>query len=411
MDVRLYQTRTVKAVESAWSHGARRVLLVAPTAAGKTYMATLLVRKRRTLWVAHRQELVRQAYTHLCRLLGAANVGMIMPGAAPNPGAQVQVGTVQTLLERGTPADIELLVLDEAHHYMANTWRMLADGFPKAKTLGLTATPERADGSPLGDIFEQLVVAAQYSELLAGGWIVPATVIRPEKYLGRDLAQDPVEAWFKYGQNERTFAFLCRVAHAELTTNRLKRRSIASDTIEGRTNKSWRRDAIALFEAGHIRVLSTVYALTEGVDVPSAACALSCRPFRHVSTMLQGFGRVLRAAPGKTQALVIDLCGATHVHGFPEEDRVYSLTGKGISAPGVGSDRDDIERPEFTQDVLDIAMEITSLAQSQAKGVASVAVVKPTRSPIRLARLKKIRTAHGSQAAQAAAEYYRRQGK
>ena len=408
MQPRIYQSNAIAAVESAWSNGVRSVLLVAPTGAGKTHMGAMLAASRRTLWVAHRRELVIQAAERLRIMVGRENVGVVMPGYPENPSARIQVGTAQTLLARGTPWDADLLVLDEAHHYMAEQFRQLVNAHRGAIMLGLTATPERCDGKPLGDIFERMIVAASYSELLAGGYIVPVRVFRPAVNLGSDIAQDPIDAWERYGDNDQTIGFFSRVGHAIVARNRWRSRGVPSENIEAETAKRWRDDVMALFRSGRVRVLTTVDVLTEGVDIPNARVALSCRAFLHVSTMLQAYGRVLRPAPGKQDAIIIDLCGATLRHGLPTDDREYSLTGKPISSPSsaVAGER---ESAVFTQRIAGVEMVMASRGALPADA-GPPPPVERRRSSVDVERLRRVSARHGSEAAQTVATIYERMG-
>ena len=196
MTPRPYQIRTIEAVRAHWTAGRIACLIIAPTGAGKTVQGEELIDDGEPwLWLAHTRELVRQVAKRLRSRFGRGEVGVVMPGDAPTPSARIQVATVQTLLARGIVPTARRLVLDEAHHYAAEDWRVVSGLVPWVRILGLTATPERKDGEPLGDIFEVMVVSASYSELVAGGYLVPARVHRPRKALGNDLAQDPVKAW------------------------------------------------------------------------------------------------------------------------------------------------------------------------------------------------------------------------
>lgn len=332
MDPRPYQAEAIAKVRSCWSDGARSVCLVAPTGAGKTFLGQCLVDNSRALWVAHRRELVLNAAERLRAAFGS--VGVIMPGEYADERARIQVGTVQTLLARKVLPSADLLVLDEAHHYVAEEWKALSQAYSGALTLGLTATPERQDGTPLGDIFERMVVAANYSELVRDGFLVSARVLQPVKNLGNDLARDPVDAWFEHSGGERTFLFTLRVATAETYAQRFRDRGVRAEVIHANTPKRDRDEALQRFRSGITKVLCNVNTLTEGVDVPEAGVALLARSFGHVGGYLQVVGRVLRSSPGKADALVIDLCGSTLRYGMPTNDRVYSLKGRPISGEG-----------------------------------------------------------------------------
>lgn len=332
MDLRQYQVRACNAVQSAWSNGHRSVCLVAPTGSGKTVMGCELVQRRncRSLWIAHRRELVTQAAERLRAIFGRLAVGIISPGHPYEPFAQIQVATVQTLLARKDLPPADLVTFDECHHYIAEDWAKLAERYPRALFLGLTATPERQDGKPLGDMFSRLIVAASYSELLDAGHLVQCRVYQPPQHLGRDLAQDPLGAWKRYAENAPTFYFCGSVKRAEEEAQRFTEAGVPAATVTAKTPRRDRDERIAAFKRGAIRVLVNVYALTEGVDVPSARCVLLARGCRHVGMFLQIAGRILRPHPSKPDSILIDLSGATLQHGMPTADRTYSLEGEGI---------------------------------------------------------------------------------
>jgi superfamily II DNA or RNA helicase len=299
-DLRPYQARAVEQIRAAWDAGAERVLCVAPTGSGKTVIGAAATAGLDALWLAHRRELVAQA-----------------PGRAT---------TVQALLDGHRPP-AEVLVLDEAHHYAAGApaWLAVASSYPRI--LGLTATPQRADGSALGDLFERLVVAAHYSELIAGGWLVRARVYRPPEEL-EGLAQRPEAAWRQWAQGRRGFLFFSRVDDAREAADALPE----ALAVWGEQAPEERDAALAAFREGTVTALCNVAVLTEGVDVPEAsACLLACG-CDHAGSYLQRVGRVLRPAPGKTDAIVVDLPGVSHRWGLPDEDRMYSLEGRPIRA-------------------------------------------------------------------------------
>lgn len=329
--LRPYQHRAVAGVRAAWAAGERAVLLVAPTGAGKTRLAEELIHGAKTaVVIVHRRELLRQMRARLSASLGAANVGLIAPGEDASPHAPVQVATVQTLLARDMRPPAELVVLDEAHHYVATDWLAVHEHYTSARVLGLTATPQRQDGTALGDVFERLVVAAKYSELVADGYLVPSRVYQPPSDLGANLALDPVVAWQRYGEGQ-TFAFLPSVQLAVETAAAFRLAGIPAAYVTGSQSRRDRDAALEDFSAGRVRVLCNYNVLTEGVDVPAARTLLIGRSFTHVGAYIQAAGRVLRPHPSKQDALIIDLTGATLRHGFPTDDREYSLDGRGIT--------------------------------------------------------------------------------
>lgn len=222
------------------------------------------------------------------------------------------------------------VLVHNCHHYVLdNYWSSFLERYPRTPRAGFTATPQRSDGRPLGDMFTDLIVGAQYSELIDQGFIVPAKVFQPARGYNVSkrfaLALDPIEALARYGRGQ-AFGFAPSVKLAREYAARSDRYA----SIDGKVPKSERRRIIDAFRAGSLDVLWNYNVLTEGVDIPSAETVILGRAFSHVSAYMQAVGRVLRSAEGKEYAIVIDLGGVTHIHGFPTDDRVYSLDGDGI---------------------------------------------------------------------------------
>ena len=311
--LRPYQARCIEAARGLYRDGKRSLCIVAPCGAGKTILgatiASSAAKRGAVLWLAHRHELCDQARAKL--------------------PPSVRVATIQGLLASGDRPPATVVVYDEAHHLLAGVWRGLADHYRDALRIGLTATPERADGQPLGDVFDGLVVAASYSELLAGGWIVPCDVIAPASRKS-SLALPAAEAVRAYAGDRQVIVFCSTVQEARDCAAALP----LAECVDGGTPGEIRLDRVTAFRAGQIRALSSVFCLSEGFDAPETAACVLARGTGHASTYLQMAGRALRPAPGKTRALLVDLCGSVHEHGFPTDDRDYSLTGKAIRRRG-----------------------------------------------------------------------------
>lgn len=318
-ELRDYQLRAVESVRAAWQAGTRAVCLVAPTGAGKTVLGAELARGYcAVLWVAHRRELVAQARSRLER-----DGHALRDHYGP---AGVHVTTVQTLLARGHRPAADLVVLDEAHHYVAAEWRTLAEDYPETRVVGLTATPQRADGSPLGDVFGALVVAAQYSELIRDGHLVGCRVVQPLEAV-RGLAADPLDAYRTHASGLRGYVYLRTVRGCGELAERFSGEGVPALAVTAKSKREERDSALKRLSSGDLSLLANVHTLTEGVDVPAASVVLLCRSPAHASTYLQMVGRVLRPHPGKPDALLVDLTGASLQHGLPTEDREYSLSG------------------------------------------------------------------------------------
>jgi superfamily II DNA or RNA helicase len=292
-----------------------------------------LQRGNRCLMVAPRRELIGQTVRKLTDA-GVTDVRVIQAQRDEgDPDARVIVGSIQTLTQPrwlGQLPHADLVIADEAHHLASDQWSKLASSYPAARWLGLTATPERADGRPLGDIFDDLVVAASVQELTELGCLVPCHIYAPsEELASAELAEDAVDAYQRRTPGQLAVVFCATVAHA---------RSVAAGfgetaaVVTGQTPGAQRDDILARFQAGQLRQLCGVGVFTEGWDCPPAEVCILARKFGHAGLFLQCVGRVLRPWPGKSGATLIDLCGSVHRHKPPHVDREYSLTGRAISA-------------------------------------------------------------------------------
>ena len=330
--LRDYQRRAVREVADAYRAGSRAILLVMPTGAGKTVTGLrfglgALDKGKRVLWLAHRRELVQQAAARLDRD-GVAH-GVIYDGkSSTNPSAAIQVASVWTVAQNDGPRG-DVLIWDEAHHAVANTFREVSARYPQAFHLGLTATPERADHTGLGDVFTRMVAPVTVPELIEAGHLIPCDVIGPARVTDT-LSMDPADAVETYADGRQTVVFAANRAECEEITDALNARGIRSVFIDGTMPVRRREEALRAFEAKTIQVIINVYVLTEGWDVPETAVCVLARKCGAAGTFLQMVGRVLRPAPGKERALLVDLCGVVHQHGLPDEAREYSLDGKPI---------------------------------------------------------------------------------
>ncbi len=354
--LRPYQRAAVEGVRAAARAGARRCLLVAPTGSGKTTVASELIRLavargRRALFVAHRRELIAQAYQRLLDFgLPASSVGVIMANdPRRRPGAHVQVASIDTLRARAKPR-AELVIVDECHRALARSYRDLQEHYARAVHLGLTATPYRADGRGLGDAYDDLVVVTSPRALIAEGYLVePRVFTVPPSALPdlsavrtrggdydkraledavdhRALVGNLVEHWRRHAEGVRTVVFATSVAHSRHIDARFREAGVASEHLDGATPTHERDAILARLDAGATRVVCSVGTLTEGWDQPSVKCAILARPTKSTGLYLQMAGRILR--PWRDQpAIILDHAGCVMEHGLPQQDREHSLEG------------------------------------------------------------------------------------
>lgn len=335
--LRPYQAQAIDDARQAFREGARSVVIVAPTGAGKSVLFAEIAQRHiaqggRVLIVAHRRELVRQAQAHLARvgIDTAALVGGKLDGSAD---AQAVVAAVQTLVRQDETPHATMVLWDECHHIKAASFLEVLRKYPDAAHVGFTATPERSDRSPLGDVFARMVVVASVAELTRGGYLVPCVVYAPSSSRGA-LAETAHEAYLQRGDGRRAIVFCANVEHAKDTASKLQAANVPAEYVDGSMRDSDRAAVLARFASGETRVVTNCNLITEGFDVPACSCVVIARGCSSVAMYLQIVGRALRPEQGKRDAIVLDLRGAVHEHGMPDADRAYSLEGKAIRQTG-----------------------------------------------------------------------------
>lgn len=340
---RQYQQKAHVAVRDALVAGHRRILLVAPTGAGKTFLLARLAsaavkQGKRVAWFVNRRELVSQSVAMLDRF------GLEVGHSGKSPTAPVQVLTYQAAIAASEAPPADVVAFDETHHLAEkNEWAAIPQAYPGAVMLGATATPERGDGHGLDHLYQHLIVVAQANELVEV-WrqsegrqgLVPCEVLRPNRPLpAGEVARTPAKATLLHKlRDHQQVVFASHVKAAEEFADGFRQCGISVAVVTGAMPAEDRAEALAKFRAREIRVLCNVHVLTEGWDAPEVDVVTLARRFGTIGSMIQATGRGARPAPGKTRFLVLDLCGVTHELGHPFADREFSLEGEGIRGGG-----------------------------------------------------------------------------
>lgn len=360
MLLRPYQADAVSSLRGSYASGKRAPLFVLPTGGGKTFVFTYVsqqsvARGKSVCILVHRQELLLQASRSL-RAMGVPH-GLIAPQFNRN-NEPVQIASVQTLLRRlkRYPEQFDLVVIDEAHHAVAGSWRKVVDQMPGAKILGVTATPVRTDGQGLSEMFDDLICGPSMSSLIDMGYLVRPVVYAPptavdlsgirkrggdfdakqltERMDKPTITGSAVEHYRKLCAGKPAIAFCASVAHAKHVAEQFRAAGFTSVSLDGTMLDTERKAAIDGLANGSIQVLTSCDIVSEGTDIPVVEVAILLRPTQSTSLYIQQVGRALRSAPGKTQAIILDHVGNVLRHGMPDEQRDWTLDGlvKGSAA-------------------------------------------------------------------------------
>lgn len=350
---RPYQVGAITATEEQFRSGVKRTLVVLPTGTGKTIVLALLLlryklahegRRGRALVVAHRTELIEQN-AEKCRLAGLTT-SIEQGESRASRSSDVVVGSVQTLqrarLLRFEPDEFDYIVIDEAHHSEAQGYQNIIERFPFALVVGLTATPMRLDGKPLGNTFQSVAYTLELRQAIADEWLVPIVARRIRitdvdfsrvKAAHGDLSKEDlgivlremkalqgvVGPTLSMTGSRRTLIFAVDVAHAHALAELLNEQKPGSAmALDGDTPKAKRAAIRQLFREGHFQYLVNCEVLTEGFDDPGIECVVLARPTMSVALLIQMIGRGTRlkgktyaesCANGKRDVLVLDFPG------------------------------------------------------------------------------------------------------
>lgn len=356
IEFRPYQSENIEQLRAAVADGSKRILYVAPTGAGKTIVAAQLIagavaKGRHVLMVAHRRELIGQAYKKLADI--GIRAGTILSGdPRRDDDAPVQVGSIQTLHTRAIRSSelqlpkADLLIIDEAHRIRARSYRQLLDAYPNAVVIGLTATPCRGDGRGLGNVFDTMVQCPAVQQLIDLGYLVRTVIYAPstpnlvgvriragdyvedqltERMDRPQLVGDIVSHWHRLAGGRKTVVFASSVAHSQHIADEFTASGVAAAHLDGNTPLTLRSEMLARLSRGDLTVITNCAVLNEGWDQPDVSCCVLARPTRHMGLYRQMVGRVLRPFPGKNHALVLDHAGATFQHGRVEDHVEWTL--------------------------------------------------------------------------------------
>jgi DNA repair protein RadD len=358
--LRPYQEDLVDEVEVSFALAWRAPMVVLPTGGGKTVVfsrVTLdeIARGSRVWIIAHRQELLAQA----SRTLTAFGIehGLLRAGLKPDVRQQVLVASMQTLVRRlnDLPAP-DLTIWDECHHSVSPTVKKILDHFPKARRLGVTATPCRLNGAGLGSVFDRMILGPTNAFLTENGYLSPAKYYAPpvkadltklkiqagdyatkqsEEELDKPtITGDAISHYQAICDGQPMLVFCVSVAHAHHVAEQYRAAGYRAAAVDGKLSDEERDDRITGLGSGKYQVIASCDLIGEGLDVPSVTAVQLLRPTASLGLHLQQIGRGLRVSQGKEFTYVLDhvgnvgrMVGGRWVvkHGFASTEHQWTL--------------------------------------------------------------------------------------
>ena len=328
----------------------RSVMAQMPTGTGKTYLLTAVIdsfvsnNPMEKVWiVAHRRELVSQIDETVKKFhsYSASNTSSLL--------SSVKAMSIQWLMRHYDEIEEEpgMIVIDEAHHALAKTYKEMWERFPKAKFLGLTATPCRLNGKGFTDLFDVLVQSWDVPEFISKGRLatydfvsiksdgVTQRLIDSLQKRGADgdyqnkemdmlLNKKPsIERLYRsleeYGKDRKGIVYAINISHAQKITKLYQEHGVKAIAIDSKTPTTERQQDIEAFKKGDIQVLVNVDIFSEGFDCPDVEFVQLARPTLSLAKYLQMVGRGLRVAKGKKNCVIIDNVGLYRVFGLPSQ--------------------------------------------------------------------------------------------
>ena len=407
LKLRPYQQKAKKEIFESWDE-VDNVMFQMPTGTGKTRLFTSIIRdindysiKRKEpvkiLIIAHRTELIDQIHENLRRYQVPHN--LIAGGRERNYKYPVSVASIQTIthpnnLKDAKKLNVQFVIIDEAHHALATTYKKLWDLYSGSKKLGVTATPWRMNHKGFLGLFNKLVLSMPIKDFIKQGYLAPykyfslrsdsniqSTIddIELDKFgeykessmeekmdIGSIRAQ-LLESYLALAEGKKGIIYAINIVHAKHICAEYKKAGYEAVSIDSKTPAAERKDLVEKFRKGEIDIIVNVDIFSEGFDCPDIEFIQLARPTRSLVKYLQQVGRGLRPTENKVECIILDNVGMYSRFGLPNARRHWKqhFLGKDVTeepvkvgAKGTGKSRyvdlsEGTEDMELIQDVYD----------------------------------------------------------
>ncbi len=338
MKLREYQENAIKHIRKSLLSGKRTPVLMSPTGSGKTIIAIEIIKRaiakgKTVMFVVDMIQLINQTSESFDKHGLDHNV---IQGDHPryNPTASLHLASVQTLKNRNVPY-IDLVIIDECH-VMFKSLIELMKRWTAIPFIGVSATPW---SKGMGLVYDDLVVVEKTKELIKQGYLCKYEAWGPDsidlsglktvngdyekKELGKratKIVGDVVSTWLRRGENEKTVCFSVNVAHSKAIVDEFLANGVSAVHIDSYVPEEIRKQIFTDYEAGKYKILSNVGITTKGWDSPNTKVLIYARPTKSLKLHIQILGRILRTAPNKDKAIILDHGKNIERLGFPDDD-------------------------------------------------------------------------------------------
>lgn len=372
--LRPYQQTAKKAIFAAWDE-CDNVMFQMPTGTGKTRLFTSIIsdikawgilkqKEPKILIIAHRVELIEQISENLDRY--KVNHGIIAGGKERNLRPLVQVASIQTITHRtnkdvANSLGVDFIIIDEAHHSTANSYKKLWELYPDSKKLGVTATPWRMNHMGFSSIYDKLLVSESIKDFIKEGWLAPYCYysIKDNSGIRRDISgidefdiegdykvsalervmdkisirANLLDSYLKLANGKKGIIYSISRKHSDHICEEYKRAGINIVRIDSETPREERRMYVQRFRNGQIDIIVNVDIFSEGFDCPDIEFIQLARPTKSLVKYLQQVGRGLRPTSGKGKCIILDNVGSHIEFGLPNADRDWEAEFVGKATP------------------------------------------------------------------------------
>ena len=336
-----YQQTLVDKTRQAYINGYKAPCVVAPCGAGKSIIISDIAKnatnkRNKVLFLIHRRELIDQIKDTFIK----NNVNL----------DYVHFGMVQTVVRQlDKMTKPKLIIVDENHHSLANSYKKIFDYFADVPLLGFTATPIRLNGSGLGDVNDILIEEVDAVWLIENGFLAPYKYYAPKlidtetlklnsmrEFSSTSIDQavnenkiygDVIKHYEELASGQQAIVYSHSVDASKEVASEFKDAGYNAAHIDGKTPKAERDEIIDDFRTRKIQILTNVDIIGEGFDVPDCSTVIMLRPTQSLSLFIQQSMRGMRYRPNKT-SIIIDHVDNVRRHGLPDAERKWSLKGK-----------------------------------------------------------------------------------